>query len=641
LKNGLKTRAILLAIILMTAGPAFFFTEAVCAEKEMLGDVTDGSRATPYHLIPMLAEPLPGKEPDQIYKENDPNKPILPFSTKQTCGACHSYDTVGSGWHFNATDPNVPPGRIGQPWILADSGAATQIPLSYRNWPGTYRPQQMGITPMGFIQSFGRQMPGGGIGEMLDKTEKPEEVLKIDVTGQLEKNCLACHNISPGQDMGSAAGYAVQIVKGNYRWAATASSDFAYVAGTTKGLTDEYNFREPFISDTKVKPPTVEYYKDSFKHNDWVRFDVSIQIPKQRCYFCHSSIDVNNGKMEPWKYDEDIHLAAGLKCVDCHKNGLEHNITRGYSWEPNDNNNPLAAVSSCQGCHLGKNSDNLVAGRFAAPHPRHAGIPPVHFDKLSCTACHSGPWPKQETVRTKTSMAHAIGIAGANKSGDVLPHLVYPVFAKGQDGKIYPTKLIWPAFWASMKDGSVTPLDLDTAKKATSKVIPKTALSKVGDWPNIAEEDINKILALLSSNISGGAKPVYIAGGKLYSLNDAGKITSSENAVAAPYMWPIGHDVRPAVQSLGVRSCNDCHSMNSAFFFGNVAVDSPVKSAKAEMIKFQGFNEKYERWFAFSFVFRPWLKIVTLLSSLVIAGVLALYALKALCFVAKVVVGKD
>jgi hypothetical protein len=443
--------------------------------------------------------------------------------------------------------------------------------------------------------------------------------------------------------MGGASGYAIQVIfRGNYRWAATASSEFAYVTGTTKGLTN-YDFRSPFVSgDTKLRPPAVEYYKDAFKHNDWVRFDVSVEIPKQRCYFCHSNVDVRDGKTEQWMTDEDVHLTAGLKCVDCHRNGLQHNIIRGYASEPRDSNNPLAAVSSCEGCHLGKGETKPVDGRFGAPVPRHAGIPPTHFDKLTCTACHSGPWPKETTVRTKTSRAHALGVAGANKSGDVLPHLTYPVFAKGQEGKIGVFKLFWPAYWASMSDDNVTPLDMDTVKTATSKVIMKSALSKVGDWPSLTEDDIAKVLNLLASKVAAGAKPVYITGGKLFSLDDGGRLVSAENKMAVPYLWPIAHDVRPAAQSLGVRNCQDCHTTDSPFLFGLVSVDSPLKaagSAGKEMIAFQSLNRPYEKWFAFSFVFRPVLKVVTLLSSLVILGVLVLYALKALGFVAKVVIG--
>ena len=639
MKKPVLTKTLVLIVVLAMT------SIAGAAEPPLLGDVPDGSRATPLHLIPLRAEPLPGKEPDQIYPKNDP---ALPFSTKATCGGtCHSYNIITTGWHFNAVDSNIPPGRIGQPWILADPLTATVIPLSYRAWPGTFKPQQIGLTPMGFLGLFGRQMPGGGIGEMLDKTDNPDEILRVGITGQLEIDCLACHNINPGQDMGSAAGYAIQIIRGNYRWAATASSEFAYVTGSTKGLPESYDFREPFVSsDSKAKPPVVEYDKGVFGHNDWVRFDVPVQILKQRCYFCHSSVDIHDGMTEKWTTDEDIHLAAGLSCVDCHRNGLQHNITRGYAGEPNDSNNVLAANSSCEGCHLGTESVKPTAGRFAAPVPKHPGIPPIHFEKLSCTACHSGPWPKAELVRTKTAQAHAIGVAGAKSRewSDILPHLVYPVFAKAQDGKIAPHKLFWPAYWATMDGNNITPFNMDTVKAATGKVITKAALSKVGSWPDLKEEDIAKVLAAIASEVASGARPVYIAAGKLYLLDEAGKLVSAENKIAAPYIWPIAHDVRPAAQSLGVRSCGDCHSTDSQFFFGLVPVDSPLKTATAtgfEMVKFQDLPRFYTKAFAWSFIFRPWLKVVTLACCAVIAGILLLYALKALYFVARILVGRE
>lgn len=614
------------------------------AQEQMLGDNPDGSRTPAIHLIPMLSEPLPGKQPDQIYPTDSP---LLPFSTKATCGACHDYNVVSSGWHFSYIDPNVATGRKGQAWILVDPATATQIPLSYRNWPGTFKPQQLGITPSGFLQIFGRQMPGGGIGEMLDKTDNPEEILRLGLMGQLEINCLACHNISDDEDMGSAAGWAIQVLRGNYRWAATASSGFAYVTGTLMGLRDDYDFRAPFISsDTSLKPPTVEYYPEIFKHNDWVFFNVSTAIPNQRCHFCHSSADIRNGQTEQWSVDQDVHLTAGLKCVDCHRNGLNHKIIRGYANEPSfaeategrpcEPNNPLTAVSSCEGCHSGPNEGKPVAGRFTAPIPKHAGLSPVHFDKLTCTACHSGPWPESMTIRTKTARANAIGIAGVNKSPDVLPHIVYPVFAKGQDGKIGVFKAVWPAYWAAMVGKEIIPLNLDTVKTATERIITKDKLSKAGDWPNLTEDDISKILASLVSSMRG-SQPVYIAGGKLYSLDNAGKLVSTESELAVPYMWPIAHDVRPAAQSLGVRQCQDCHSTNAPFFFGKVEVDSPLESVKAgvEMVVFEKLPVVKTKAFAFSLVFKPVLKVVSVLSAFVIAAVLLLYGLKVLNFLTK------
>jgi len=627
------SKALLLVVVLVTGVAA--------GVEEKLGDTPDGSRSNFVHLIPLLSEPLPGKEPDQIHPDSDP---MLPFSTKATCGACHSYDKISAGWHFNATDSNVNPGRNGQAWIYADPTSATQIPLSYRNWPGTFRPEQIGLTPVAFLQTFGRQMPGGAIGEMVDKSDNPEEVLKSEVTGKLEINCLACHDGNPGQDMGGGSGYSINVMRGNYRWAATASCEFAYVTGSVKGLPNEYNFRAPYVSDSKLKPPAVAYRKEAFGHNDWVGFDIRLEPPKPRCYFCHSNVDVRDGKTEKWFTDEDVHLAAGLICADCHRNGLDHNIIRGYASEPCNSTNPIAANASCEGCHIGTKGEKPDGGRFTAPTPKHAGIPTVHFDKLTCTACHSGPWPANETIRTKTARAHALGIAGANKSGDVLPHLLYPVFARGQDGKIGVFKLFWPAYWASMVDGNVVPLDIETVKSAASRTITKAAFSKTGSWPDLAEEDVAKILMTLDSKAAAGAKAVYITSGKMYSFDiDAGKLISANNKAAAPYMWPIAHDVRPAARSLGVRNCQDCHAINSPFLFGLVSGDSPLKSAAAgaRMIKFENLPKRATEWFAWSFMFRPMFKIVSILASVVIIGVLAYYLLKALGFAARAFAGKD
>ncbi|MHC4544482.1 MAG: hypothetical protein ACYTDW_22580, partial [Planctomycetota bacterium] len=79
-------------------------------EGKKIGDVSDGSLAVPVHVIG-----LRDSEGDKISPDDDP---IQPFSTRQTCSACHSYETIGKGRHFNAADVNAVPGRKGQPWIF-------------------------------------------------------------------------------------------------------------------------------------------------------------------------------------------------------------------------------------------------------------------------------------------------------------------------------------------------------------------------------------------------------------------------------------------------------------------------------------------------------------------------------------------
>lgn len=609
-------KALLLTVVLYSL--IFVLIGTAPAAEKLLGDEADGSRSVPVHLIPLLDEQGEKISPEQEL--------VLPFSTRKTCGACHDCNEIGKGWHFNAADANVQAGRSGQPWILADAATVTQVPLSYRLWPGAFNPQQLGITTWQFVGLFGRQMPGGGVGEI--ESTIPDEAVRGSISGRLEINCLSCHDNNPAHDR---AEYAVQISRQNFRWAATAACGFASVRGSAKNMPDTYDPLMPeLFDDPKLVPPAVEYHKSVFDSQNKVFFDVPRRILKQRCYFCHSNADVGSNSISEWAVDEDVHLAAGLLCVDCHRNGLDHNITRGYESEAAVSTNPLASASTCTGCH--------EKGRLGAPLLVHRGIPAAHFDKLTCTACHSGSLPQKNTVRTKTSRAHALGTHNVNKSADALPHVIYPVFSPGADGKIGPHKLIWPAFWGALKDEKIMPLPLELVRQGAQSITEKSPPAS-GDWPQLDENIITQALSLVASSGQSIGKPFYICGGLMYKLDEKGNLTFSRNKAAEPYLWPIAHDVRPAAQSLGSGGCEDCHTTDSPFFFGGVEIDSPVVSGKGsfrQMTEFEGLDPVYTKAFAFSFVFRPWLKVVSIGSVTVLAGVLLLYALRALCCIVKV-----
>ncbi len=606
-------------------------------DANLLGDVSDGSLAVPGHLIPLLM-PLPD---EQVEKITPDSSPVLPFSTAKTCGTCHSYNKINKGWHFNAVDPNVPQGRNGQPWIYVDASTGTQIPLSYRNWQGTYKPEQIGLTPLQFTKLFGRQMPGGGPGEL--PAANTMEMIRENVSGKLEINCLSCHNALPAHDQ---AEYAIQIAQENFRWAATATCGFASVTGSAKNMPDAYDFiMPPILDDPKVKPPTVFYNKSAFDNTNKVNFDVGGEILNWRCYFCHSNSYQPENAVPKWAADEDVHIAAGMSCVDCHREDLYHNTVRGYETESELTKNSFAATLSCKGCHLGKDDPlKPTAGRLGAPVPKHLGIPVEHFDILSCTACHCGLWPETQTAQVKTSIGHGIGLYGSDKSKDVLPHIITPVFSNKDtiDEKIAPHNLIWPAFWGVMKDSAVAPLAIDVVKPVVAKALTDKKQQYTGSWQNWTDTDVKSILtAFLSESLSG--KPVYICGGKIYMLDDKGEVFPAEHQAAKAYMWPVAHDVRPVTRSLGVRSCQDCHSTKAAFSFGNVAVDSPLASKQdtREMVEFQEIDPLFSKLFAMSFVFRPWLKVVALASCAVLAAVLVLYVFKAIICVLNVISKED
>ncbi|MEI9972593.1 MAG: hypothetical protein WDO73_11360 [Ignavibacteriota bacterium] len=102
---------------------------------------------------------------------------------RRAAASATTSSAVSRGWHFNAMQAGVPPGRNGQPWLLIDRATATQIPLSYRAWPGTYRPAQVGMSEREFAIHFGGRTAGGfGPGEHSSEADRARWL----VSGNLE-----------------------------------------------------------------------------------------------------------------------------------------------------------------------------------------------------------------------------------------------------------------------------------------------------------------------------------------------------------------------------------------------------------------------------------------------------------------------
>ena len=589
--------------------------------KVMLGDNSAGSRGQPAHIIAL-------RDPEGDTIQPDDRRP-LPFSPRQTCGAgCHDVSLISHGWHFNAALANVPVGRKGQPWLLVDRETATQAPVSYRAWQGTYRPLQLGLSNRGMALRFGGRMPGGLPQDEAGGAERA----RWTVSGELEVNCLVCHDASPAYDQ---AEYARQVALENFRYAPAAASGLAVLTGAAKEMPAFFDYLLPSSVEDSLqdKIPRVEYARNRFLPNGKVAFDIVREVKTTRCYYCHTNVDVEQTGAQRWKASEDVHLARGMTCVQCHRNGLDHGMTRGGERDSKAAGDSFAAALTCRGCHMGLDADpNQPPGRISAPYPKHRGIPPVHFDKLTCTACHSGPWPAENTRRWKNGLTHGLGEFNVNKSADTLPHIYGPVFAPQEDGKTGPHRAIWPAFWGRQHGGTVTPLSPDDVRAALQKGKLQRALTPDGSWPQVDAEWVGQVLRLLVDDASG--TPVYIAGGKLHRRDGAGRLVTEEHPHAQPYLWPMAHDVRPASQALGVRGCEDCHAAGAPFFSGKVTVDSPLASerdAAWKMARFEkNLDQAYQTRLTRLWGFRSWLKWGGMLSAGLLLLLLSAYALPAL-----------
>jgi len=564
-----------------------------------------GSRARFTHRVSLY---------DESRETIDPKEPSEtgPYSPVGTCGKCHDYDAVGNGRHYNAVDPEAPPGRPGEPWILTDKAARTQIPLSYRKWEGTFRPGDAGLSPWEFVQKFGHHMPGGGPGEKLADGDKDPNA-RWGVSGKLTIDCLTCHNATPEHDQTQ---WGSLIKQQNYKWAHVAVSGLGVVRGSAMRLPDDFDPEMPEPGSEDLVPEIV-YDQSRFDSDGRVLFNVQKKPDPRRCYFCHTVRRADVEPVDDWKTDGDVHLASGMGCSDCHANGISHNIVRGYEGESAD----LERASlTCRGCHLG----DANQGRFGAPRPRHAGLPGLHLDKLSCTACHSGPKPEAQTIPVQTAMAHNLGPSSLHRGNDDPPRIVQPVFIRNADGKIAPHRMMWPAFWGVMTGSGIQPIPPAKVAKAAGSILKVAASEEGGEKKaaGLAKETVDKVLEALAET-AGEGTAVYVSGGCVYS---AGGKAGGE---AKPYAWAMAHDVRPAQQSLGAGGCADCHEKNSAFFHGTVTADaSPAadKPASTAMSAFQGVDGELMNCWAPALKLRPVFTAV-MLGSLAVMGITVLHNL--------------
>lgn len=605
------------AIFLIT----FFAFGLTLFTQQKIGDLRDGSRSVPVHLIKLY------NADSVLVLKND--NPLLPFSTKYTCGTCHSYEIINRGFHFNAYDKKVIPGRKGEPWIYVDWRNLTVLPVSERKWKGTHTPSSLGISSFKFLDLFGTHFPGGGIGE-IDSLQNPNDFFRWEVSGRLDINCLACHDANPEYD---PAEYSAQMQKQNFKWAAAAASAIAEVNGNASKMPDNFDVYNSStyadIDRSTTAPPSIDYDKAKFGSNNQIFFDITRKAKKERCYYCHSSVTYNASNFNQWDEDEDVHLQKGITCADCHRSGIDHDMIRGYRNEAADKSNFRVASFSCVGCHI--KSGGAKPGKSGAPVPLHKGIPQIHFEKLECTVCHSGTLPVERTSLTKTSRAHKLGIRKSNKQGDLFPHIQSPVYVRNDKGMIDPNYLIWPTFWAKKSGNSITPLSLTEIDNSVAGKIELDTLLNHGKWHSISDSMMISVLKKLNQNsVKQNSSFVYITGGKVIEL-EGNILRKSEHESAKAFSWPIAHSVRPASQALGANGCADCHSVNSNFFYGKVNVASSLKSEMDSLItmtKFQGLNTAYQNAFSFSFFFRPWLKVLIIISFILVLFVFLIYSAK-------------
>ena len=495
---------------------------------------------------------------------------LVPYSPKMTCSSskCHNYDTIARGTHSRAY-PSVQPVKHrpdGFVWTMFDGVTGMAAPLSHGALPAgaeAFDPKAH-ISAFKLALQFGAYHVGGGrleldaAGNRYDTQLAANAALRTatepqaspdyfqarwDQSGIIENDCMACHALQ-GYDHVERAG---QIASMNFKWAATVGAGFGAVEGKTSSL----SLPSPDAKPDESAGPAIKVRYDPALFTPEGRVHVEIgKPPDANCLFCHRR--PAKGQAE-WSdcLDADVHSKAGLKCVDCHRAGADHVVA-------GDRRAAREAFDSltCKGCH--------TAGRLGAPVPAHQGLPRLHLEDLACETCHVGPRPRLVPLAFEqpTDPTWSVILSTRKPSG---PAFYAPVYTEPEGGPIGVVQRLLPTYYANRRpDKSLVPFD-----PAYVSGRFRRAASEIKDDDGDGSPEINteaEIKAMLKALKKKGVSPAYVAGGRVYEMDDKGELTSEATPLGDPLDNPLAHNVRPAPQALGAQGCTECHRTKSPFF---------------------------------------------------------------------------
>ncbi len=569
----------------------------------------------PFHLLDEdgnIIDPVNGLNADK------------PYSPKQTCGKCHDYGKITEGYHFmqGKGESTTPEQRNRYLWVSSPGnyGGAWCSPAPlyrYLSPKQNDSPRAMDMTSFSFITAgCGACHPGGGPteydreGNRYDhRMNDPSAGLtsggtngydgdyyqaRWSETGVMEADCLLCHMPEYDMDIRNR-----QIAALNFRWAPTAGAGLAEIAGSVAGAT----------------PVTVTYDKSKFNPDGTISPHIVREPRNEACVSCHAKPGWKK-RGANFAARTDVHLRAGMKCVDCHPAGSAASDERIHEREMHQfgkGDDPGGHVRDdldntgrdCASCHS--------TGQFGAPVARHRWLPPLHLDTIACQTCHI----PERTVKAAQVQAGDVFNPGSkiptkgrylwtfygpdmkywNHYGD-LTMMGYddkptdpfkPALARYK-GKIYPVNRIhsaWPAIEVEGQPGLMQPKMDDiygmwAAHRSNPEQYP--ALKEIRDDNGDSVPEINspgEIEALIASvsemlRETGypmvGKRVVWVMNDRVYSSGCDHRVMETNYWETSPYanVHKYNHDVYPARAALGVNGCLDCHSSSSDFFFARI-----------------------------------------------------------------------
>ncbi len=331
-----------------------------------------------------------------------------PVSMKKTCGQCHEYEKITHGYHFQMGRDQLYPAVQEERSEEEKLKPACQGPGYFGKWNLLYQrqltpwnvtdPKDADMSPFEWVVSCGICHPGGGPAEYDRTGQRYDEALRRDTggltlfgngdyqdqawakTGVLEADCFICHL------QGYEYSLRVQeLKKYNFKFAATVGANLAITFGAVR----------------EGQEPHAYYKTDLFRPDGTVL--MHIQRPEDRsCQACHN---ISNAQKRggDWHNDyvQDVHTEQGLKCISCHQGDIRHNFQKGSPVGQTVREDLDNTMLSCKECH--ERGERGAPGYVEA----HNFLPPLHMERIDCTACHitHRPFLPAGTVDTLTGIA--------------------------------------------------------------------------------------------------------------------------------------------------------------------------------------------------------------------------------------------
>jgi hypothetical protein len=545
-----------------------------------------------------------------------------PLSPHRTCGKCHDYEKITRGFHFQQGKDEPATGTYAEryQWALhpGNYGGNWCSPAPLYNYlsPKTNSSAAgMDMTSFTFITNgCGTCHPGGGPLEVDRNGNRYDRYMDSvgyeaggindfdgdyykahwNRSGVVEGDCNLCH--LPEYDYKTRNS---QLMQWNFRWLATAGSGLARVTGSIKDSV----------------PVSVVYDTARFDKDGRVSMHLVREPRNDVCLNCHAKPGWKK-RGASFSAQTDVHIAAGMKCVDCHPAGSmsASALTRekeGHQFGKGDDPSGFVrddldnTVRSCEDCH--------IRGYLNAPIAKHSWLPSLHLTELSCQACHI-PARRVKAAQVQTSDVYNPGTKITpppkhiwtfydqdmnywNHYGELAmftakdqPADPYrPRYARYK-GRIFPVNPVhsaWPAIQSEGKPGLHQPrmkdvYDMWAGHRADPSRYPELSIVRDDNGDSISEvnapPEIDAFLASVSRLCAdkgydlAGKRIVWVNNDRVYTSGTAFTTIAREPFESSPYasVYKYSHDVFPARAGLGSKGCVECHSLSSWMFYGQV-----------------------------------------------------------------------